>query len=98
MDDIIQLIHSFKVNIRICQPENSDVHRGKAEVNITFKGGQILMLKTYAAVSTRRFPASGKKESCLGPVFRLFRFPINAVFRNSYKCVPDGYFNIFLKR
>ena len=24
--DIIQLMHSFEVNIRICQPENSDVH------------------------------------------------------------------------
>ena len=29
----IQLMHSFEVYIRICQPENSDVHRGKAEVN-----------------------------------------------------------------
>ena len=35
---IIQLMHSFEVNIRICQPENSDVHRGEAEVNITFEG------------------------------------------------------------
>ena len=35
---IIQLMHSFEVNFRICQPENSDVHRGKAEVNITFEG------------------------------------------------------------
>ena len=24
-------MHSFKVNISICQPENSDVHQGKAE-------------------------------------------------------------------
>ena len=31
-------MHSFEVNIRICQPENSDVHRGVAEVNITFEG------------------------------------------------------------
>ena len=37
-DDNIQLMHSFEVNIRICQPENSDVHRGEAEVNITFEG------------------------------------------------------------
>ena len=37
-DNIIQLMHSFEVNIRICQPENSDVHRGVAEVNITFEG------------------------------------------------------------
>ena len=36
--NIIQLMHSFEVNIRICQPENSDVHRGEAEVNITFEG------------------------------------------------------------
>ena len=36
--DNIQLMHSFEVNIRICQPENSDVHRGEAEVNITFEG------------------------------------------------------------
>ena len=28
----------FEVNIRICQPENSDVYRGEAEVNITFEG------------------------------------------------------------
>ena len=41
---IIQLMHSFEVNIRICQPENSDVHRGEAEVNITFEGWLILML------------------------------------------------------
>ena len=34
----IQLMHSFEVNIRICQPENSYVHRGEAEVNITFEG------------------------------------------------------------
>ena len=27
--DIIQLMHSFEVNIRICQPENSDVYRGE---------------------------------------------------------------------
>ena len=36
--NIIQLVHSFEVNIRICQPVNSDVHRGEAEVNITFEG------------------------------------------------------------
>ena len=30
--DIIQLMHSFEVNIRICQPKNSDVHRGKKHV------------------------------------------------------------------
>ena len=35
---LIQLMHSFEVNIRICQLENSDVHRGEAEVNITFEG------------------------------------------------------------
>ena len=29
--NIIQLMHSFEVDIRICQPENSDVHRGEAE-------------------------------------------------------------------
>ena len=34
----IQLMHSFEVDIRICQPENSDVHQGEAEVNITFEG------------------------------------------------------------
>ena len=37
-------MHSFEVNIRICQPENSDVRQGKAEVNITFEGWLILML------------------------------------------------------
>ena len=35
---IIKLMHSFEVNIRICQPKNSDVHRGEAEVNITLEG------------------------------------------------------------
>ena len=35
---IIQLMHSFELNIRICKPENSDVHRGVASVNITFEG------------------------------------------------------------
>ena len=34
----IQLMHSFEVNIRIYQPENSDVHLCFASVNITFKG------------------------------------------------------------
>ena len=34
----IKLMPSFEVNIRICQTKNSDVHRGKAEVNITFEG------------------------------------------------------------
>ena len=34
----VQLMHSFEVDIRICQPENSDVHRGEVEVNITFEG------------------------------------------------------------
>ena len=38
MSDILQLMHSFEVDIRIFQPENSDVHRGEAEVNITFEG------------------------------------------------------------
>ena len=33
---IIQLMHSFEVDIKICQPEKSDVHRGKAKVNTTF--------------------------------------------------------------
>ena len=32
-DVIIQLMHSFEVNIRIYQPENSE-----AETNITFEG------------------------------------------------------------
>ena len=36
--DIIQLMHSFEIDIRICQSENSDVHRGEAEMNITFEG------------------------------------------------------------
>ena len=34
----IQLMHSFEVNIRICQPEISDVHQGNAAVNISFEG------------------------------------------------------------
>ena len=33
-----QLVHSFEVNIRISQPENSDVHLGFASVNITVLG------------------------------------------------------------
>ena len=37
-ESIIQLMHSFEVDIRIYQPENSDVHRGEAEVNIIFEG------------------------------------------------------------
>ena len=39
---IIQLMHVY-VNIRIFQPDNSDVHGGEAEVNITFKGCYILI-------------------------------------------------------
>ena len=41
---ILQLMHSFEVNIRIRQPENSDVHPGESEVHITFEGWLILML------------------------------------------------------
>ena len=37
-------MHSFEVNIRFCQPKNSDVHWGKAELNIAFEGWLILML------------------------------------------------------
>ena len=37
-------MHSFDVNLRICQPENGDVHRREAQVNITFEGWLILML------------------------------------------------------
>ena len=33
----IQLMHYFGVNIRICQYENCDVHRGEADVNITIR-------------------------------------------------------------
>ena len=36
--NIIQYMHSFEVNIRICQPKNSDVHQDQAEVNITLEG------------------------------------------------------------
>ena len=32
--NIIQLVHSFGVNIRICKPENSDVHLGVAETPV----------------------------------------------------------------
>ena len=38
--DNMQLMHSFEVNIRICQPKNSDVHWSEAEVNITFESLQ----------------------------------------------------------
>ena len=37
-------MHSFEVDIRICQTENSDVHLGEAEVNINFEGRLFLML------------------------------------------------------
>ena len=38
MDSILQLIHSFEVNIRICQPKNGDGLQDKAEVNSASKG------------------------------------------------------------
>ena len=38
MDSILQLIHSFEVNIRFCQPKNCDVHQDKADVNSTSGG------------------------------------------------------------
>ena len=37
-------MHSFEVNIKICQPKNSDAHQGEAEVNITFEGWLILII------------------------------------------------------
>ena len=36
--NIIQLMHSFEVNIRICQPRTVMFTEAKAEVNITFEG------------------------------------------------------------
>ena len=36
-------MHSFEVNIRICQPKNTDVHLGEAQVNTTLEGWLILM-------------------------------------------------------
>ena len=41
----------FEVHIRICQPENNDVHRGEAEVNSTFEGWLILMLTEEACTN-----------------------------------------------
>ena len=41
---IMQLMHSFDVNIRICWLENSDVYWGEDEVNIIFEGWLILVL------------------------------------------------------
>ena len=32
MDIITQLMHSFEVNIRMCQHQNSDVYGGEVEV------------------------------------------------------------------
>ena len=52
--NIIQLMHSFEVNIRICQPENSDVHLGEAAVNITFEGRLILMLTEKECTNFKR--------------------------------------------
>ena len=37
-------MHPFSVNIRICQPENSGVHQGIADVNIILEVWLILML------------------------------------------------------
>ena len=34
----MQFMHSFQVNIRICQPKNSDVHQGKARGEHHFPG------------------------------------------------------------
>ena len=42
--DFIPLMHSFKVNIRVCLAENSNVNLDKASVNITFEGWLFLML------------------------------------------------------
>ena len=44
MHSTIQFMQSFEVNIGISQPENSDVHRGEAKMNITSREGLILML------------------------------------------------------
>ena len=41
---IIELMHYFDINIRICQPQNSDIDQGEAEMNITLDGWQILKL------------------------------------------------------
>ena len=49
---IIQLMYSFEVNIRICQPEKVIFTSAKsAEVNITFSGWQLLMLTSKECIS-----------------------------------------------
>ena len=62
---------SFEVIIRICQPQNNDVHLGEAEVNITFEGCIILMLTekecTYSFVIWHCL-------SFLSSIFRIFIF------------------------
>ena len=34
---LLQLMHSFELNIKICHPKNCDVLQGEVEGNITFK-------------------------------------------------------------
>ena len=51
-------MHSFEVDIKICPPKNSDVHRVEAEMNITLKGWLILMLSTALAKNHAK-PAKG---------------------------------------
>ena len=43
-------MHYFEVMIRICQPKHSGVHRGEAEVNITFK---VVFTRCHHVISTR---------------------------------------------
>ena len=46
-----QLMHSFSVYIRICQPENSDLQWGRVEVNTTFDGWLILMFTSEECIN-----------------------------------------------
>ena len=54
------------------------------------------ILKTYAANSMRRFPASQNNENCLGPVFVFRPFTILDQCFFSKTFMSDGYFHIFV--
>ena len=77
-------MQSFEVNISICQPENSDVHRGFASVNITFEDCLILMLTEKECTNDLLYDTA-----CLSfPNFILGLFIFINLLKSDVPCAP----------
>ena len=76
----MQLMHSFEVNIRFCQPENSDVHQGEANAPIVLLYDTVsLFLVLYKVFSYINLLKSDVPSALsLGRVFQQYTYQISA--------------------